>query len=164
MTGCRAFSRQFVKTYPVLSQGFEIETEMTIHAVDKNMAIENVVIEYRDRPEGSVSKLNTYKDGVRVLGTIFRLFKNYKPLYFFSALAAVLMGIAFLLFMPILLLFLKIGTVPRFPTLIISGFMALTGIVSLFTGFILSSMADKDRRDFEFKLMCVNQDKERLTR
>lgn len=156
MTGYRAFSRQFVKTFPVLSKGFEIETEMSIHAVDKNMALENVIIEYRDRPEGSESKLNTYSDGIKVLITIFRLFKNYKPMNFFGTLSAVLIILSFILFFPILLHFINTGLVPNFPTLIVSGFIALTAILSLFTGFMLTTIVEKDRRDFEFKLYVVN--------
>ena len=156
MTGYRAFSRQFVKTFPVLSKGFEIETEMSIHAVDKNMALENVIIEYRDRPEGSESKLNTYSDGIKVLLTIFRLFKNYKPMKFFGTLSGILIILSFILFFPILLRFIKTGLVPNFPTLIVSGFIALTAILSLFTGFMLTTIVEKDRRDFEFKLYLVN--------
>ena len=157
MTGYRAFSRQFVKTFPVLSKGFEIETEMSIHAVDKNMALENVIIEYRNRPEGSESKLNTYSDGIKVLLTIFRLFKNYKPMKFFGTLSGILIILSFILFFPILLRFIKTGLVPNFPTLIVSGFIALTAILSLFTGFMLTTIVEKDRRDFEFKLYMVNQ-------
>jgi glycosyltransferase involved in cell wall biosynthesis len=156
MTGYRAFNRQFVKTFPVLSKGFEIETEMSIHAVDKKMALENVIVDYRDRPQGSESKLNTYTDGAKVLLTIFRLFKNYKPLQFFGTLSVGLFVISFALFMPILLKFLNTGMVPNFPTLIVSGFVALTAIISLFTGLILSTLAEKDRRDFEFKLYLAN--------
>lgn len=157
MTGYRAFSRQFVKTFPVLSKGFEIETEMSIHAVDKNMALENVIIEYRNRPEGSESKLNTYSDGIKVLLTIFRLFKNYKPMKFFGTLSGILIILSFILFFPILLRFINTGLVPNFPTLIVSGFIALTAILSLFTGFMLTTIVEKDRRDFEFKLYMVNQ-------
>lgn len=101
MTGYRAFSYQFVKTFPVLSKGFEIETEMSIHAVDKNMLVENVIIDYRDRPDGSESKLNTYSDGARVLKTIMGLYKNYKPMQFFGLLALVLAIIAVAMFAPV---------------------------------------------------------------
>ena len=113
MTGYRAFSYQFVKTFPVLSKGFEIETEMSIHAVDKNMLVRNVVIDYRDRPEGSQSKLNTYSDGVKVLATIGRLFRNYKPMNFFGLLSAFLLVVAAVLFIPVFVIFLKTGEVPN---------------------------------------------------
>lgn len=158
MTGYRAFSYQFVKTFPVLSKGFEIETEMSIHAVDKNMRVSNVIIEYRDRPEGSVSKLNTYSDGYKVLKTIGRLYKNYKPMNFFGILALVLMVIAAILFIPILIKFINIGIVPNFPTLIVSGFIAMAALQSLFAGLILSTMAEKNRQEFEFRLQLVQRD------
>lgn len=141
MTGYRAFSYQFVKTFPVLSEGFEIETEMSIHAVDKNMHISNVIIEYRDRPEGSESKLNTYSDGFRVLRTIFRLYKNYKPLGFFSFLASFLLFLSVVLFVPVLVTYVQTGYVPRFPTLIASGFIALAALQSFFSGMILDTIA-----------------------
>lgn len=152
MTGYRAFSFNFVKTFPVLSKGFEIETEMSIHAVDKNMLIENIIIDYRDRPEGSESKLNTYSDGLKVLKTIGRLYKNYKPLQFFSSLALLLIVIALALFISVLVKFVKTGLVPNFPTLIVSGFIALSAIVSFFAGMILSMIAEKNRQQFEFNL------------
>ena len=158
MTGYRAFSYQFVKTFPVLSKGFEIETEMSIHAVDKNMRVSNVIIEYRDRPEGSVSKLNTYSDGYKVLKTIGRLYKNYKPMNFFGILALVLMVIAAILFIPILIKFINIGIVPNFPTLIVSGFIAMAALQSLFAGLILSTLAEKNRQEFEFRLQLVQRD------
>ena len=153
MTGCRGFSYQFVKTFPVLSRGFEIETEMTIHAVDKNMQTEHVIVGYRDRPDGSVSKLNTFSDGIQVLKTIAKLFRNYKPDIFFSILAGVLECMAFGLFLPILVKFYRIQSVPNFPTLIVACVIGLAGIVSFFTGLILSSIAEKDRRDFEMRLV-----------
>ena len=149
MTGFRAFSYDFVKTFPVLSEGFEIETEMTIHAVYNNMQIENVVVDYRDRPEGSVSKLNTVSDGIKVLMTIERLFRNYKPLSFFSWVAAVLTLISVIFFIPVFHAYLKTGLVQRFPTLIVCGFVFLAAIISLFTGFILSNQEKASRRQFE---------------
>lgn len=155
MTGYRAFSYLFVKSFPVLSKGFEIETEMSIHAVEKNMRIENVVIEYRDRPEGSESKLNTYSDGIKVLRTIFRLYKNYRPMGFFGGLAVVLGFIAVILFMPILISFLYTGLVPRFPTLIVSGFVAMAAIMSFFVGLILATIVEKDRQEYEFRLCII---------
>ncbi|WP_066715063.1 glycosyltransferase family 2 protein [Clostridium sp. Marseille-P299] len=156
MTGYRAFSYQFVKTFPVLSKGFEIETEMSIHAVDKNMSVENVIIEYRDRPDGSESKLNTYSDGFKVLKTIGRLYKNYKPLGFFTSLAAVLTVIALLLFIPIVSIYLKTGLVPNFPTLIVTGFIELAAIQAFFAGLILSTISEKNRQDFEGRLHEIN--------
>lgn len=153
MTGYRAFSYMFVKTFPVLSKGFEIETEMSIHAVDKNLFVENVVIDYRDRPEGSESKLNTYSDGFKVLRTIFRLFKNYKPMQFFSLLALVLAIISVAFFAPVFVTFLKTGVVDKMPTLIVSGFTMLAAIQSLFSGLILATITQKNRQDFEMQLM-----------
>lgn len=156
MTGYRAFGYEFVKTFPVFSKGFEIETEMTIHAVYYNMQVENVVVEYRDRPEGSVSKLNTYSDGMRVIRKMIQLYKNYKPLRFFGALCVLLMLIALILMVPIVSVYLDTGLVPRFPTLIVCGFMVLAGIQSLFAGMILEGMAAKDKRDFEYRLNYVH--------
>lgn len=153
MTGYRAFSYNFVKTFPVLSKGFEIETEMTIHAVDKNMRIENVIVQYRDRPEGSVSKLNTISDGAKVLITIERLFRNYRPMMYFGIFAAILEIFAILLFIPIVLKFFRIHEVPNFPTLIVDGFIALAGIQSFFSGLILSNSVEKEKRDFEMRLI-----------
>ena len=157
MTGYRAFSYQFAKTFPVLSKGFEIETEMSIHAVEKNMLVENVIIEYRDRPEGSESKLNTYSDGMRVLATIARLYKNYKPFRFFGMLALLLLIISAAMFVPVLATYIRTGLVPNFPTLIVSGFVALTAIQSLFAGLILTTLVEKDRQDFEFKLQIIQK-------
>ncbi len=156
MTGYRAFSYQFVKTFPVLSSGFEIETEMSIHAVDKRLCVENVVVDYQDRPEGSVSKLNTYTDGARVLLTILRLFRLYRPFRFFSLLALLLVLISGGLFLPVLVTYLQTGLVPRFPTLIVSGFTMLAALVALFSGLLLDNMRQKDCRDFEFKLQQVH--------
>ena len=149
MTGYRAFSYDFVKTFPVLSRGFEIETEMTIHAVYNHLQIANVVIEYRDRPEGSTSKLSTVSDGFKVLATIFNLYRNYKPLHFFGALSFVLIVIAVAFFIPVLAEYLRTGLVARFPTLIVCGFVLMAAIQSFFAGMILSNMAWNDRRDFE---------------
>lgn len=161
MTGYRAFSYEFVKTFPVFSEGFEIETEMTIHAVNYNMQVENVVVEYRDRPEGSVSKLNTYSDGLKVIRKMLQLYKNYRPLHFFGALCLLLVAAAVLFMLPVLTEYLRIGEVPRFPTLIVCGFMVLAGIQSFFAGMILEVLAAKDRRDFEYRLMKVNGQKRR---
>lgn len=128
---------------------------MSIHTVEKNMRIENVVIEYRDRPEGSESKLNTYSDGLKVLRTIFRLYKNYRPTGFLGGIAAILILIPAAMFIPILLKFLGTGLVPNFPTLIVSGFIALTAILSLFSGIILATIVEKDRQAFEFRLNLI---------
>ena len=153
MTGYRAFSYLFVKTFPVLSKGFEIETEMSIHAVDKNMFVENVVIDYRDRPEGSESKLNTYSDGYKVLKMIFRLFKNYKPLQFFFTLALILAVVGTAFFVPVFIDFLHTGVVAKIPTLSVSGFTILAAIQSLFSGLILATINQKNRHDFEMQLI-----------
>ena len=152
MTGYRAFSYGFVKTFPVLSRGFEIETEMTIHAVYNNMQIENVIVDYRDRPAGSVSKLNTYSDGYKVLKMILRLFKNYKPLVFFSWIGILLFLLAIVFFIPVFIKFLETHLVDQIPTLVVCGFSAMTAVQSFFAGLILSNMSEKNRRDFEFEL------------
>ena len=157
MTGYRAFSYQFVKSFPILSKGFEIETEMSIHAIDKNMSIDNVIIEYRDRPEGSESKLNTYSDGLKVLFTIFRLYRNYKPIQFFSIIALLLTIIAVAFFIPIVFTFAETGLVPNFPTLIICGFIEMAALISLFTGIVLQTLRQKDRQDFEMNLIQISE-------
>lgn len=156
MTGYRAFSYQFVKTFPILSKGFEIETEMTIHSVYNNLQIENVVIEYRDRPEGSVSKLNTVSDGCKVLGTIFRLYRDYKPMGFFSIVAFLLFLLALIFVIPVFLEYWKTGFVTRVPTLIVCGFTMIASLQSFFTGVILSSMALNHRRTFENRLSALS--------
>lgn len=159
MTGYRAFSYEFVKTFPVLSKGFEIETEMSIHAVDKNMYVENVVIDYKDRPEGSVSKLNTYSDGIKVIFTILRLYRNYNPLGYFGFVAGLLLFISTLFFIPIVIEFAETGLVPRFPTLIVCGFTVVAAIQSLFIGLQLQTALQKNRQDFEMSLHRVSNDK-----
>ena len=162
MTGYRAFSYQFVKTFPVLSQGFEIETEMSIHAADKNMFVENVIIEYRDRPEGSESKLNTYSDGFKVLRTIASLFRTYKPMAFFGVIALILaiLGVGFMI--PVLIEFNQTGLVARFPTLIVCGFVILAAMVSFFAGLQLQTITRKNRQDFEMELQHVHYEYEHL--
>lgn len=157
MTGYRAFGYEFVKTFPVFSKGFEIETEMTIHAVYNNMQIENVIVDYRDRPEGSESKLNTFSDGFRVLRTILKLYRDYKPMGFFGLCSAILAAIAVILFIPIAIAYLETGLVLRFPTLFVCGFIGLAAIQSLFAGLMLSNMALKNRRDFEYRLTLVTR-------
>ncbi len=156
MTGYRAFSYQFVKTFPVLSKGFEIETEMTIHAADKNMQVDNVIIEYRDRPEGSESKLNTYSDGAKVLMSISKLYRNYKPMNFFGMLSLALTVISAGFFIPVLLEYVSTGQVPRFPTLIVCGFALMTAIQSVFAGLILAAGAQRNRQEFEMNLIRVD--------
>ena len=152
MTGYRAFSYQFVKTFPVLSKGFEIETEMTIHTLDKNLGVENIIIEYRDRPEGSCSKLSTYSDGFKVLKTIVTLYKNYRPLSFFTWVSVILsiIGIGFLL--PILIEYIQTGLVPKIPSFIASIFFFICSIQSFFGGLILQTIVKTSRQEFEFKL------------
>ena len=157
MTGYRAFSRSFVKTFPVLSHGFEIETEMTIHAVDKNFLIRELPVEYRDRPQGSVSKLNTYSDGAKVLCTIFRLYKDYRPFAFFGACALVFFLLALLLFLPVGIDYLRSGLVPRFPTLIVSVTLALCALLSFVAGVILDVLVKKHRQLFELMLTLFEE-------
>ena len=156
LTGYRAFSYQFVKTFPVISQGFEIETEMTIHAVDKNMFVENVVVDYRDRPQGSESKLNTFSDGFKVIKTIVKLWKNYKPFAFFSILALALLVLSMIFFIPVFAAYLKTGLVNRIPTLIVCGFTVLAAIQAFFSGLILDSIKQKHRQDFEIDLINIS--------
>lgn len=157
MTGYRAFSYNFVKTFPVLSKGFEIETEMSIHAIDKNMAVENVIIEYRDRPDGSVSKLNTFSDGFKVIRTMLRLYKNYRPLRYFGIIALVLLLLAVGFFIPVAIDFFKTGLVLKFPTLIVCGFTAVAALQSFFSGLILSCLIQKNRQDFEMNLIAASE-------
>ncbi len=162
MTGYRAFSYEFVKTFPVLSKGFEIETEMSIHAVDKNMVIKNVVIDYRDRPLGSVSKLNTFSDGFKVLKTILRLYRDYRPLSFFGLVSLFLAALSGLFFLPVLGEYLATGLVPRYPTLIVCGFCAIAALLTLFSGVILQTLIRKNRQDFEFRLMEAHERRRQL--
>ena len=162
MTGYRAFSFNFAKTFPILSKGFEIETEMTIHAVYNNMDVRNVIVEYRDRPEGSVSKLSTYSDGIKVLMTIVKLFKNYKPFAFFNAIAVVLGLVSIGFFIPVLIEYFNTGLVSRFPTLIVCGFVMIAAIQSFFAGLILSTLANQNRRDFEQRLINIHFEEKNL--
>jgi len=152
LTGYRAFSYRFVKTFPVLSKGFEIETEMSIHSVDKNLKVDNVIIEYRDRPEGSESKLNTYSDGRKVIGTILRLYSTYRPLSFFGTIAAILLLLSIGFFVPVLIKFIQTGLVLNFPTLIVCCFAAVAAILAFFSGLILKNIYLKNRQDFEMTL------------
>ncbi len=163
MTGYRAFSYEFVKTFPVLSKGFEIETEMSIHAIDKNMSVENVVIDYRDRPAGSSSKLNTYSDGIKVLRTILRLYRTYRPIGFFGIIALLMALISAGFFIPVLHTYFKTGLVPALPTLIVCGFTLIASIQSLFAGLTFQTMIQKNRQDFEMELHRVSENKKHLT-
>lgn len=158
MTGYRAFSYRFVKTFPVLSKGFEIETEMSIHAIDKNMYVENVVIEYRDRPQGSESKLNTYSDGFKVIKTIIKLFRTYRPMRFFGLISVILFLLAMVFVIPVVVTYVKTGLVPNFPTLIVCGFATIAAIQSLFAGLILQTIYQKNRQDFEMVLYRVTKE------
>lgn len=153
MTGYRAFSRRFVKNFPVMSGNFEIETEMTIHALDKRFLIHEIPIAYRDRPQGSVSKLNTISDGFSVLKTIVVLYKEYRPLRFFGWLAALLTLVGAVLVIPVLSEYLHTGLVPRFPTLFVSLFLFLAALQSVFTGLCLDVMVTKDRKNYELHLI-----------
>ena len=155
MTGYRAFSPLFVKSFPVLSAGFEIETEMTIHALDKNLHTVSVPVDYRDRPAGSVSKLSTYSDGVKVLKTIFNLYKDYRPMSFFGLFAALFALVGIVLFIPVLVEFVRTGLVPRFPTLIVSTVLVILAMLSLVCGLILDTVAKKHRQQFEVQLNMI---------
>ena len=161
MTGYRAFSYQFVKSFPVLSKGFEIETEMTIHALDKNLSVQSVQVEYRDRPADSPSKLNTYSDGMKVLRTIVRLYKEYRPMSFFGLLAALMALVSVILFIPIFAEYLHTGLVPRFPTLIVCGVMGTMALLLWVCGLILDSVAKKHRQLFEINLNLLNGQRRR---
>lgn len=153
MTGYRAFSRRFVKLFPVMTSQFEIETEMTIHALDKRFVLSEIPVTYRDRPEGSVSKLNTFGDGFKVLKTIFTLYKEYKPMRFFGWTALLLALFAVVLFIPVFVDYLNTGLVPRFPTLIVSVFLSLAALQSFFTGLCLDVMVEKDRKAYELRVI-----------
>lgn len=152
MTGCRAFNRKFVKSFPVLSNGFEIETEMSIHALDKRFLIKEVPIAYRDRPDGSESKLNTFRDGFRVLKTILNLYKNYKPLSFFGGVSSILFIIGILMFLPVLTGYIKTGLVAKFPTLIVSIGLLTSSLLSLACGLILDTVKKHSDQFYEISL------------
>lgn len=156
LTGYRAFSFDFVKTFPVTSSGFDIETEMTIHAIDKRMQIDNVVVEYRDREGESKSKLHPVKDGMKAIGKMLSLYKNYKPVAFFGIIAIIIAIVGLCFFIPILVEYFKTGLVPRMPTLIVSGFLFLIAIISLFVGILLSNIVHKNRQDFEIARLAAH--------
>lgn len=155
MTGYRAFSTMFVKTFPILSKGFEIETEMTIHALDKNLLIRNLPVSYRDRPEGSVSKLYTFRDGTRVLRTIFLLYKDYRPLRFFTMASLILALIALLLFIPVFHEYVMTGLVPKLPTLVTSGFFMVSAVVALGIGLVLDTEVKNSRKNLEIQMNVI---------
>lgn len=159
MTGYRAFSKKFVKSFPVLSKGFEIETEMTIHALDKNFLLEEIPVTYRDRPEGSESKLNTFSDGFKVLKTIGTLFRDYKPMLFFNIFAVIFVLLACILFIPIFVEYLHTGLVARFPTLFISCVALIIGILMWVCGIILDVIAKKHKQLFELYLYSISDTK-----
>lgn len=162
MTGYRAFSYLFVKSFPVLSKGFEIETEMSIHAADKNMQIENVVIEYRDRPEGSVSKLNTYSDGLRVLRTIARMYQTFRPMRFYGWMSLALAVLSVVFLIPVIIDYTRTGLVPHFPTLIVCCFAMLAALQAFFSGLILKTIGQKNRQDFEMQLQTIRIQRDEL--
>ena len=162
MTGYRAFSYAFVKTFPVISTGFEIETEMTIHAVNYGMQVENVVVEYRDRPEGSVSKLHTYSDGMRVIRKMVHAYMDYRPMGFFGILGIFAFLLALILFIPVGVEYVQTGLVPRFPTLIVCGFLTLAGLLSIFAGVILQVLKVRDRKNFEYRLIRACKEEREL--
>lgn len=156
MTGYRAFSPLFVKTFPILSKGFEIETEMTIHALDKNFLIASMPVQYRDRPAGSVSKLNTYTDGLKVLMTIFRLYKDYKPLHFFTMVAVILALISLIFFIPVFGEYIFTGLVPKLPTLIMAGFTMMGALMSLGVGLVLDTEVKNSKKNFEIQMNIIS--------
>ncbi len=156
MTGYRAFSKSFVKGFPVLSHGFEIETEMSIFAIDKNYLLKEIPVTYRDRPQGSESKLNTYSDGFKVIKTIFRLFKNYKPFAFFSLVALIFLILSLILVIPVLISYFETGLVARFPSLIVGGVFGLAALFSLFVGIILDVELLKHKQNYELMMNIYN--------
>ncbi len=155
MTGYRAFSPMFVKTFPILSKGFEIETEMTIHALDKNLLLANVPVTYRDRPDGSVSKLHTFRDGFKVLKTIFMLYKDYRPLRFFSISAVVMALISIILFIPVFHEYMVTGLVPKMPTLVTSGFFMMAALVFFGIGLVLDTEVKNARKNLEIQMNMI---------
>lgn len=160
MTGYRAFSKEFVKGFPVLSKGFEIETEMTIHAVDKNFKLVEIPVEYRDRPKGSVSKLNTYSDGFKVLKMIATLFKEYKPFYFFGIVALIFLILALGFGIPVVVEYFQTGLVPRFPTLIVACIFLVLSMLLWIAGIILEVIVKKHKQLYELYLnLRCNNDK-----
>lgn len=156
MTGYRAFSALFVKSFPVLSEGFEIETEMTVHALDKNFSIASIPIQYRDRPKGSASKLRTLPDGIKVLRTIAGLLKNYRPFVFFNVTAGLMFLISLIFLIPVLSVYFSTGLVPRLPTFIASCFAMLCAILLFFCGVILEVVTRHQRFNYELQLQLIH--------
>ena len=157
MTGYRAFSPLFVKNFPVISKGFEIETEMTIYALDKNIYIKELPVEYRDRPEGSESKLNTISDGLKVLGMILQLFREYRPLGFFTWIAVFLGAFGIGMFIPVFIDYLNTGLVERFPTLIVAGFMVVAALLFWMCGVILQVVVKKHKQLAEVQMNIIEK-------
>ncbi|MDY3960515.1 glycosyltransferase family 2 protein [Romboutsia timonensis] len=164
MTGCRAFNRKFVKSFPVLSNGFEIETEMSIHALDKRFLIAEIPIAYRDRPEGSESKLNTFQDGYRVLKTILKLYKDYKPLSFFGLIALLLFLLGSVMMIPVLSGYFKTGLVVKFPTLIVAIGLLTSSLVSLACGLMLDTVKKHSDQFYELALNMLEMNKDNSMR
>ena len=160
MTGYRALSYQFVKSYPVLAKGFELETEMTIHAIDKNFTLKEIPIKYKERAAGSISKLNTYSDGVKVIKTIATLFKEYKPGVFFNIISLFIFVIAAILAIPVFIEYMQTGLVPRFPTLIVSCILLVICLLLSITSIILQVIVKKNKQLFEILLNQINIMKE----
>jgi hypothetical protein len=145
----------FVKSFPVLSRGFEIEAELTIHAAENQLALTSIPVAFRNRPEDSVSTLNTFRDGIKIIGTILRLYKNHKPLIFFGTIALLLFVIATVFFIPVFITYIKISAVPNYPTLIVCGFVTIAALQCLFTGLMLSTLKQNSLHDFEYRLIDV---------
>lgn len=164
LSGYRAFSRDFIKNFPVMSKGFEIETEMTIHALDKNYKVCEIPVEYRDRPADSESKLNTFSDGFRVIGTILVLFKSYRPFLFFSILALLSLCGSLILTVPVIMEYWDTGLVPRFPSLIVGCTLLMLGILLFLCGLILSTISNNQRQLFELIRLQSKSREERVER
>lgn len=159
MTGLRAFSYKFVKTFPVMSKGFELETEMTIHCLDKNMKVKNVIIDYRDRPADSPSKLNTIPDGIKVIKTIFGFYKNYKPLNFFTWISLFLLVIGLVFLIPAIVTFIKTnGANIRVPSIIVSVLLFICTLQSLFAGLTLDNIIKTSKQNFEMRLIDMEKE------
>ena len=158
MTGYRVFNRDYVKNFPILSKGFEIETEMTIHALDRNYSIVEVPIDYRDRPKGSTSKLNTFRDGFKVLFTIFKMFKNYKPMAFFLIIAFILFVISLGIGIPVIVEYVKTGLVLKFPSAILAVGVMICAILSFAIGVILDTVVRQHKELLEI-LRTINNKK-----
>jgi hypothetical protein len=149
MTGYRAFSFAFVKSFPILSEGFEIETEMTIHALDKNMKILSLPVTYQDRPDGSASKLNTYRDGAKVLLEVFNLYREYRPLSFFGLFSLLFLLLGIMFFIPVGIEYFHTGLVPKMPSLLAAGIFLVLSLLSFTSGIILDVTVKKHRQMFE---------------